>query len=82
MIGVWLYYHESEGESFLRVPCGSREQTTGTQCHKMLKNDNILEFGDCIWIDREKCIQISTNMPSIGVVIPEIAFAISEISDH
>ena len=28
-----------------------------------------MEFHDYIWIQYEKCIHISTNMPSIGSVI-------------
>ena len=38
-----------------------------------VKNVNIVKFHDHIWNHHEKCIQISTNMPSIGLVIPEIA---------
>ena len=33
---------------------------------------NILDFDDYIWNHREKCIQMSTNIPSIGSVISEI----------
>ena len=33
--------------------------------NKMLKNVNILEFGDYIW--NEKCIEISANIPGIGL---------------
>ena len=29
----------------------------------------IVKFGDHIWNHNEKCIQISTNMPSIGAII-------------
>ena len=43
----------------------------------MFKNINILEFGDDIQIHCEKCIEISTNMPNIGLEMPEIAFKIS-----
>ena len=32
----------------------------------------IVEFYHGIWILYEKCIQISANMPSIGLLIPEI----------
>ena len=39
-----------------------------------MKNVKILEFGDYIWDHCEKCIQISTDMPNIGLVICEIAF--------
>ena len=38
-----------------------------------------MEFGDYIWNQREKCIQISTNMPSIGLVFGKIAFKIKAI---
>ena len=37
-----------------------------------VKNVKIVEFNGRIWNHHEKCIQISTNMPSIGLVIPEI----------
>ena len=38
----------------------------------------ILKFCHHIWIHLDKCIQISTNMPSIGLVIPEISIEILE----
>ena len=38
----------------------------------IVKNVEIVEFHYHIWNHHEKCIQISTNMPSIGLVIPEI----------
>ena len=47
------------------------------KCHKIVKKVNILEFSDYIWNHHEKCIQISNNMPSIGLIIPEIAIEIS-----
>ena len=42
------------------------------------QNVNIVEFRYYIWNRHEKCIQISTNMPSIGLVIPEITFEVLE----
>ena len=41
--------------------------------HKSFKNVKILQFGDYIWNHHEKCIQISTNMPGIGLEISEIS---------
>ena len=40
----------------------------------LVENVNIMECYDqaYIWNHHEKCIQIITNMPSIGLVIPEI----------
>ena len=38
----------------------------------MFKSVKILEFSDDIWTQYEKCIQISTNMPGIGLLIREI----------
>ena len=38
----------------------------------LLKNVKIVEFHYHIQIHHEKCIKISTNKPSIGLVIPEI----------
>ena len=39
---------------------------------KRFRNVKIMEFGDYICNHHEKCIQISTNMPGIGLVICEI----------
>ena len=44
----------------------------------MFNNVTTLEFGDDFQIHHEKCIEISTNMPSIGLVIPEITFQMSD----
>ena len=44
----------------------------------LVKNVKILEFHDHIWNHHEKCIQQSTNMPSIGLVIPEITLEMLE----
>ena len=37
-----------------------------------------MEFGDYIWNHQNKCVQISTNMPSIGLVKHEIGFDFKE----
>ena len=50
-----------------------------TKLHKISKNVNIFEFHDHNWDHHEKCIQLSTNMPSIGSLIREIVVEISEI---
>ena len=42
----------------------------------------ILEFYDYIWNRHEKCIQISTNMPGIGLGICEIAVEVSQFSEN
>ena len=44
-----------------------------------LSNVKILELHNHIWNHHDKCIQISTNMPSIGSLICEIHIKISEI---
>ena len=49
------------------------------KCHQIVKNVNILESRDRIWIHHEKCIQVSTNMPSIGSLIRETHVKITEI---
>ena len=41
------------------------------------KNVNILEFRDYFW-NPPKCIQISTNMPSIGLVICKLGFEFNQ----
>ena len=55
------------------------------ECRRQVKNVTnfvkylkIVEFHDHIWIHHEKCIQISTNMPSIGLLIVEIGFEFKE----
>ena len=45
----------------------------------MSQNVKIQELGDDIQNHHEKCIQISTNMSSIGLKNPEIAFDISDL---
>ena len=49
--------------------------------NKFVKNVKIVEFRDHIWNQHKKCIQISTNMPGIGLLIREIAVEISEMWD-
>ena len=39
---------------------------------KFVKNVEIVEFQDHIWSHHEKCIQKSTNMIGVGVLIREI----------
>ena len=45
---------------------------------KMFKNVKLVEFHYYIWIYHEKCIQMGTNMPSIGSVFREIRFEFGE----
>ena len=52
--------------------CGRREQTTIKNVKKCLKISKFRKFCDSIWNHQEKCIQISTNMPEIGLEICEI----------
>ena len=51
--------------NIVHLPRGRREQTT---CQIFHKNVEILKFLDYIRNHLEKCNQISTNMPSIGLV--------------
>ena len=61
-------------------PRGRQVQTTCQNCKKIVKNVRIVEFHDHIWNHNEKRIQISTNMPGIGLLlIREIAVNISEM---
>ena len=46
------------------------------------KNVKIVEFHYHIWNHHEKCIQISTNMPSIGLVIAEITCEMLEFGEN
>ena len=39
---------------------------------KFVKTVKIVEFRDHIWNHNQECIQISPNMPGIGLAIPEI----------
>ena len=45
----------------------------------MFKNTNILEFGDDFQNPHKKCIEINTNMRSIGLKIPKIGFETSDV---
>ena len=53
----------------------------GPRFHKIVKNVKILELRDFIRNQHEKLIQMSTNMPSIGLVICEIGFEIQELCE-
>ena len=55
---------------------------TGQNVHKIFKNIKILEFGDYIWNQHEKCIQISTNMPGVGSLIREIDVKIQKFEEE
>ena len=52
----------------------TKRQASADDMSKMLQtfvnNVKIVEFHDHIWNHRGKCMQISTNMPGIGLVIP------------
>ena len=50
-----------------------------TNLTQFVKNVRMVEFYDHIWNHNEKWIQISTTMPGIGSLIPEIDVDISEI---
>ena len=57
-----------------RQACADKTSKISAKC---LSNFNkIVDFHDHIWNHREECIQMSTNMPSIGLVIHEIEFEI------
>ena len=51
------------------------------KCQKMFKNVKILECSDYIWNHHEKRIQISTNMPGIGLEICEISRILRKQND-
>ena len=46
---------------------------------KIHKNVFVVKFHHHIWNPREKCIETSTNMPSIGLVICEMGFEICDM---
>ena len=48
------------------------------KCHNIFTHFEIIEFHCYIWIRNVKCIQISTNMPSICFKICEISFEFCE----
>ena len=49
------------------------KQTTSWTFYKSSKNSKFLNLVTIIWNHHEKCIQISTNMPDIGLEICEIS---------
>ena len=50
-----------------------------TKLTKFVKNVEIVKVHDHIWNHNEKCIQLSTNMPIIGLVILEITSDMLEL---
>ena len=70
---------ENHMRAMLTLTHDRREQTTGPKFHKMFKNFKIIENHYYLWNHRGKCIQTSTNMPSIGLVICEIVIEINQI---
>ena len=72
-----MYNNPRDDISSSCFPRGRRVQTTGRNVTNLVKNVEIGEFHDHIWNHHEECIKKSTNMPSIGLEIPEISFAIS-----
>ena len=61
--------------NIIHVICVCKYINTAAGVHKftkIVKNVKIVEFHYHIWNHHEKCIQISTNMPGIGLVIREI----------
>ena len=64
-----ILLHKNEMAKYF--PRGRREQTT---IQNIRKSFTILElYSDYNWSHRDKCIQISTNMPDIGLEICEIS---------
>ena len=71
--GLWLQH----------LPRGSRVQTTGQKVYKFGKKSvKIVEFYYNIRNHHEKCIQISSNLPSIGFVIPVITCEMLEFGEN
>ena len=70
---VFVTHPRSPLKSILML--STREASAGdrsTNVTNLVKNVKIVECHDHIWNHHDKCIQISTNMPSIGLAIPEI----------
>ena len=80
---LWVYYNYIQGvpekistifekyqnrTRFNTSPVGDMsERTTRLQVHKMSQSVKIIEFHYYIWNHHKKCIQISTDMPGIGL---------------
>ena len=55
-----------------------RRQTTGQKSNKLCTISQNVEIS-CPYLGPLKCIQLSTNMTSIGLVIPEITWEMLEL---
>ena len=64
---LWRYRRETD--------VSRRQVKHFTKCSK---NKRIIEFHEYIWNHVLKCFQISTNMPSIDLVISDAAFKVLE----
>ena len=80
------YFYLTEADSLssislavLMLSTRQAVQTTGNNLTNFVKNVKIVEFFDHIWNHHDKYIEISTNMPSIGSLICEIANKMSEM---
>ena len=82
---VVLLYHHFGRMLIFSMRQGSADDRSKFQqkCQKLSKLFNlmskivkIVQFHEYIWNLHEKCIQMSTNMPSIGLVIRERCFEI------
>ena len=79
MINIMFY--EIDRVAIVCFPRVSRVQTTGQKFDKFGKKCQNLEFHDFILNHHEKCIQISTNNPSVGLVIPEVTSEIQYLGN-
>ena len=72
-----IFSHKANGY-LLNTYLAAGVYTSKISLH-FFKNLNSFKFDYHIWIHHGKCIQISTNMPSIGLEIPEIGVEIRNL---
>ena len=69
MFSVFKYEKPRHGRYLPLLTLTTRQASADVMSKEILKNAKIVEFQYHIRNHHEKCIQISTNMPSIGSVL-------------
>ena len=63
-----------KGNTFRMTGVSGRQVKNVSKLSKCFQNVKIIEFHNYNWNQHLKCIQISPNMPGIGLVVHEKAF--------
>ena len=73
--------HQTTSPMYFNPLQGDVERRRQTNIFLLFQKLSKIKFSLPYWIQHEKCIQMSTNKPSIGVVVLEIAIQILTFSN-